>query len=141
MFSHASLNASLNAASALCLLAGYIAVRRRRIPIHRACMTAALACSLAFLISYVVYHLQVGSVRFQGQGLIRPIYFTLLLSHAILAVAIVPLVIITVRRALRRQFELHRRIARWTLPLWCYVSFTGVLVYFLLYHFYATPLP
>ena len=141
MFSHASLNASLNAASALCLLAGYIAVRRRRIPIHRACMTAALACSAAFLISYVAYHLQVGSVRFQGQGLIRPIYFTLLFSHTILAVVIVPLVIITVRRALRRQFELHRRIARWTLPLWFYVSVTGVIIYFLLYHLYATPLP
>jgi len=141
MFSHAALNASLNAASALCLLAGYIAVRRRRIPIHRACMVSALVCSAAFLVSYVIYHLQVGSVRFQGQGLIRPIYFILLFSHTILAVAIVPLVIITVRRALRRQFELHRRIARWTLPLWFYVSVTGVIIYFLLYHLYATPLP
>jgi len=141
MFSHAALNASLNAASALCLLAGYIAVRRRRIPIHRACMVSALVCSAAFLVSYVIYHLQVGSVRFQGQGLIRPIYFILLFSHTILAVAIVPLVIVTVRRALRRQFELHRRIARWTLPLWFYVSVTGVIIYFLLYHLYATPLP
>lgn len=137
MFTHATFNASLNAASALCLLSGYIAVRKRRIPIHRACMTAALVCSAAFLISYVVYHLKVGSVPFQGQGWIRPVYFTILISHVVLAVAIVPLAFITVRRALRRQFELHRRIARWTLPLWFYVSITGVLVYFLLYHLYA----
>ncbi|HLE36448.1 MAG TPA: DUF420 domain-containing protein [Candidatus Acidoferrales bacterium] len=141
MFSHATLNACLNASSALFLFAGYLAVLRRRINVHRACMVSALVCSAAFLVSYVIYHLQVGSVRFQGQGLIRPIYFTLLLSHTILAVVIVPLVIITVRRALRSQFELHRRIARWTLPLWFYVSITGVLIYFLLYHLYATPLP
>ena len=141
MFSHATLNACLNASSALFLFAGYLAVLRRRINVHRACMVSALVCSAAFLVSYVIYHLQVGSVRFQGQGLIRPIYFTLLLSHTILAVVIVPLVIITVRRALRSQFELHRRIARWTLPLWFYVSVTGVLIYFLLYHLYATPLP
>jgi len=141
MFSHATLNACLNASSALFLFAGYLAVLRRRINVHRACMVSALVCSAAFLVSYVIYHLQVGSVRFQGQGLIRPIYFTLLLSHTILAVIIVPLVIITVRRALRSQFELHRRIARWTLPLWFYVSITGVLIYFLLYHLYATPLP
>ena len=141
MFSHATLNACLNASSALFLFAGYLAVLRRRINVHRACMVSALVCSAAFLVSYVIYHLQVGSVRFQGQGLIRPIYFTLLLSHTILAVIIVPLVIITVRRALRSQFELHRRIARWTLPLWFYVSITGVLIYFLLYHPYATPLP
>ena len=141
MFSHATLNACLNASSALFLFAGYLAVLRRRINVHRACMVSALVCSAAFLVSYVIYHLQVGSVRFQGQGLIRPIYFTLLLSHTILAVVIVPLVIITVRRALRSQFELHRRIARWTLPLWFYVSITGVLIYFLLYHPYATPLP
>ena len=141
MFSHATLNACLNASSALFLFAGYLAVLRRRINVHRACMVSALVCSAAFLVSYVIYHLQVGSVRFQGQGLIRPIYFILLFSHTILAVAIVPLVIITVRRALRRQFELHRRIARWTLPLWFYVSVTGVIIYFLLYHLYATPLP
>ena len=141
MFSHATLNACLNASSALFLFDGYLAVLRRRINVHRACMVSALVCSAAFLVSYVIYHLQVGSVRFQGQGLIRPIYFTLLLSHTILAVVIVPLVIITVRRALRSQFELHRRIARWTLPLWFYVSITGVLIYFLLYHLYATPLP
>jgi len=141
MFSHATLNACLNASSALFLFAGYLAVLRRRINVHRACMVSALVCSAAFLVSYVIYHLQVGSVRFQGHGLIRPIYFILLFSHTILAVVIVPLVIITVRRALRRQFELHRRIARWTLPLWFYVSVTGVIIYFLLYHLYATPLP
>ena len=137
MFSHAALNASLNAASALFLFAGYLAVLRRRINVHRACMVSALVCSAAFLVSYVIYHFQVGSVGFKGQGWIRPVYFTILISHTILAVAIVPLVILTVRRALRSQFELHRRIARWTLPLWSFVSVPGVLIYFLLYHLYA----
>ena len=138
MFSQATLNACLNAASALFLFAGYLAVLRRRINVHRACMVSALVCSAAFLVSYVSYHLQVGSVRFQGQGNIRTVYFTLLISHTVLAVAIVPLVILTVRRALRRQFELHRRIARWTLPLWFYVSITGVIIYLMLYHVYAS---
>lgn len=138
MFSHATLNACLNATSALFLFAGYLAVRRRRINVHRACMVSALVSSAAFLVSYVIYHFQVGSVRFQGQGNIRTVYFTLLISHTILAVTIVPMVFITVRRALRQQFELHRRIARWTLPIWFYVSVTGVIIYLLLYHLYPS---
>jgi uncharacterized membrane protein YozB (DUF420 family) len=102
-------------------------------------MLLACLCSTAFLISYVVYHLQVGSVRFQGQGWIRPLYFVLLGTHTVLAVAILPMVLLTLRRALGGSFESHRRIARWTLPMWLYVSATGVAVYFLLYHLYATP--
>jgi uncharacterized membrane protein YozB (DUF420 family) len=100
-------------------------------------MTAAFLCSTVFLVSYLVYHYQVGSVRFQGHGWIRPVYFSILLSHTILAAAIVPLALITLSRALREQFDRHRRIARWTLPIWLYVSFTGVVIYFFLYHAYA----
>jgi uncharacterized membrane protein YozB (DUF420 family) len=111
-------------------------IRRRAIGAHRGFMTAALVVSCLFLTSYVIYHAQVGSVKFQGTGVIRPFYFALLLSHTILAVVIVPLVIVTLRRALRREFVRHARIARWTLPLWLYVSVTGVLVYWLLYHVY-----
>ena len=102
-------------------------------------MLLACACSTAFLVSYVLYHLRVGSVPFQGQGWIRPVYFTLLGTHTVLAVTIVPLAMITLARALRGNFERHRRIARWTLPAWLYVSATGVIVYFLLYHLYAAP--
>jgi uncharacterized membrane protein YozB (DUF420 family) len=102
-------------------------------------MLLACACSTAFLVSYVIYHLQVGSVRFQGEGWIRPVYFTLLGTHTVLAVTIVPLAVVTLARALRGNFERHRRIARWTLPAWLYVSATGVIVYFLLYHLYAAP--
>ena len=100
-------------------------------------MLLALACSTAFLVSYVIYHLQVGSVPFQGQGWIRPFYFTLLGTHTVLAVTVVPLALVTLTRALRGDFERHRRVARWTLPVWLYVSATGVIVYFLLYHLYA----
>ena len=102
-------------------------------------MLLACACSAAFLISYVIYHLQVGSVGFQGQGWIRPVYFTLLGTHTVLAVTVVPLALVSLARALRGNFERHRRIARWTLPVWLYVSATGVIVYFLLYHLYAAP--
>lgn len=139
MLSHPTLNATLNAASALCLVAGYLCIRRKLVQWHRAFMASAFLLSTAFLISYVMYHLQVGSVRFQGQGWIRPVYFTLLLTHIVLAAAILPLALITVTRALREQFDRHRRIARWTLPLWLYVSVTGVLIYWLLYHAYAGP--
>ncbi len=139
MLSHPALNATLNAASALCLVAGYLCIRRKLVQWHRAFMASAFLLSTAFLISYVMYHLQVGSVRFQGQGWIRPVYFTLLLTHIVLAAAILPLALITVTRALREQFDRHRRIARWTLPLWLYVSVTGVLIYWLLYHAYAGP--
>ena len=129
----------LNASSAAFLLFGYFFIRSRRIQAHKACMLGAFACSSAFLVSYVLYHLQVGSVRFQGQGWIRPVYFTLLGTHTVLAATVVPLALVTLARSLRGNFEAHRRIARWTLPVWLYVSVTGVIVYFMLYHLYAAP--
>jgi putative membrane protein len=128
-----SLNAALNSASALLLLSGYVFIRNGRIAAHRRCMLAAFATSALFLISYLIYHYHVGSVAFTGQGWIRRVYFTILISHTILAVAIVPLVLITLSRALRSRFDQHKRIARWTLPLWFYVSVTGVIVYWMLY--------
>jgi len=128
-----AVNASLNAASASFLLAGWLLVRAGRRTAHRNCMLAALACSTLFLASYLVYHFHVGSVRFTGQGAIRAVYFAILTSHTILAVAIVPLVATTVVRAWRARFEAHRRIARVTLPLWAYVSVTGVAIYWMLY--------
>jgi uncharacterized membrane protein YozB (DUF420 family) len=131
------LNAALNAASGLLLLAGLYFIWRGRVAAHRACMLSALAVSGLFLISYVVYHAQYGSVKFQGQGLARPVYFFILVTHVILAAAIVPLVFVTARRALRADFARHRKIARWTYPLWLYVSVTGVVVYWMLYHAYA----
>ena len=96
-------------------------------------MLAAFACSMLFLISYLIYHYQVGSVGFKGQGWLRPVYFTILISHTILAAAVPPLALITLARALRERFDAHRRIARWTLPIWLYVSVTGVVVYLMLY--------
>jgi uncharacterized membrane protein YozB (DUF420 family) len=137
MFSHAALNASLNGTSAILLASGYTAIRSGKIAVHKAFMIAAFAVSSVFLVSYVVYHVRVGSVHFQGQGWIRPVYFVLLGSHTVLAVVIVPMILITLRRAWLEQFDRHRLIARWTLPLWFYVSVTGVIVYFLLYHLYA----
>jgi uncharacterized membrane protein YozB (DUF420 family) len=128
-----ALNAVLNTTCALLLLAGWTLVRRGRRDAHRAAMLAALAVSAAFLASYLVYHSQVGSVRFQGQGLVRTAYFALLSSHTLLAAAIVPLVAITVVRALRGRFAAHRALARWTLPLWLWVSVSGVAVYWMLY--------
>lgn len=139
MLSQAALNASLNATSAILLSTGYLMIRRGRILAHKSCMGLAFASSTVFLVSYVLYHAKVGSVPFRGQGWIRPVYFTLLASHTVLAAAIVPLAVITLSRALREQFDRHKRIARWTLPLWLYVSVTGVVVYFLLYHLYAAP--
>jgi uncharacterized membrane protein YozB (DUF420 family) len=128
-----ALNACLNATSAVLLSCGWIAIRRRRIALHRGFMVAALAMSAAFLTSYLIYHAQVGSVRYQGQGWMRSVYFAILISHTILAAAILPLVIVTVRRAVRREFLRHRAIARWTLPIWAYVSVTGVVIYWMLY--------
>lgn len=139
MFSHPALNAALNACSAVLIGTGYALIRRRRILAHKTCMVTAVVVSTAFLVSYVIYHARVGSVPFRGQGWIRPVYFTLLASHTLLAAVIVPLVLITLRRALRAQFDRHQRIARWTLPLWFYVSVTGVIIYFLLYHLYGPP--
>ena len=129
-----TLNAILNATSAVCVVSGFLFIRRGRINAHRACMIAALIASALFLVSYLYYHAQVGSVPFQGQGWIRPVYFTILISHTVLAVVIVPLVLVTLTRALRGRFDRHKQIARWTFPLWLYVSITGVIVYLLLYH-------
>ena len=128
-----TLNAVLNAASAFLLVAGWALVRRGRRDAHRLAMLGALATSAAFLASYLVYHFEVGSVRFTGQGAIRAVYFAVLLSHTVLAAAIVPLVLVTVARALRGRFEAHRALARWTLPLWLWVSASGVVVYWMLY--------
>jgi len=133
----ASLNASLNAGSGLALLAGLGFVRRGKIPAHRASMLVATGASLAFLVSYVTYHLRVGSVHFAGTGWSRPAYFSVLLSHTVLAVVNVGFVAVTLTRALRGRFELHRRIAPYTWWIWMYVSVTGVLVYFMLYHWFA----
>ena len=128
-----ALNASLDAAAALLLIAGWIFARRGDVRRHRACMTMALAASAAFLTSYVIYHSHTGSRPFTRIGPIRPIYFTLLFTHVVLAAAIVPLVLMTVTHALRGRVERHRALARWTLPLWLYVSVTGVVVYWMLY--------
>ena len=128
-----TLNAALNSLSAVFLFAGYLFIRAKNREAHRRCMLAAFACSILFLISYLVYHFQVGSVGFKGQGWIRPVYFTILITHTILAIAVVPLALITLVRALRERFDAHRRIARWTLPIWLYVSVTGVVVYLMLY--------
>ena len=127
-------NALLNGTSATFLSAGYYFVRRKNISAHRRCMILALCSSLLFLISYLTYHYQVGSVRYQRGGWIRLVYFSILLTHTVLAAAIVPLVLVTVTRALKGRYESHRRIARWTLPLWVYVSVTGVIIYWMLYH-------
>lgn len=137
MFSQAAINASLNCTSAILLACGYAAIRNGKMKVHKAFMISAFGVSTAFLISYVIYHIRVGHVAFQGQGWIRPVYFTLLLSHTILAIVIVPLILITLRRAWLEKFDKHRLIARWTLPLWFYVSVTGVVVYLLLYQIYA----
>ena len=128
-----AVNATLNAISAVLLAAGYTFIRARRIEQHRRCMIAAFATSTLFLVCYVVYHAQVGSVRFTRQGLVRPIYFTILITHVTLAAAVLPLAILTLSRGLRARYPQHVRIARWTLPIWLYVSVTGVLVYVLLY--------
>jgi uncharacterized membrane protein YozB (DUF420 family) len=132
------LNASLNASSFLLLTSGYFFIRRGRVSAHRRCQLLALTASILFLISYVVYHQHHGTTRFTGQGLARPIYFTILTTHTILAALIVPFVIITLWRAWRGDFAKHRAIARWTLPMWLYVSVTGVLVYVMLYHLYPS---
>ncbi len=134
------LNASLNALSGIFLLGGYINIRRRRIPVHRRFMLAACVTSLLFLVSYVTYHaLRHGVVtRFQGTGAIRSLYFFILTSHTILAVVILPLAIVTVFNGLKMRVPQHRRVAVWTFPLWMYVSVTGVLVYFFLYHWFPS---
>jgi uncharacterized membrane protein YozB (DUF420 family) len=132
-----ALNATLNGSSAVLLLIGRWFIGRGRISIHRAFMIAALVTSSVFLLSYLYYHAHVGSVHFQGQGWSRPVYFTILISHTILAAVVVPMVIITLSRALRERFDRHRAIARWTFPVWMYVSVTGVIIYVMLYHLFA----
>jgi putative membrane protein len=128
-----AMNAWLNGTSAVLLLAGYVSVRSRRVRAHRACMMGAFAVSVLFLLSYVAYHYGFGSRRFEGQGWIRLVYFPLLVSHIVLAAGIVPLALVTIFRAWRGEFSRHRHLARWTLPLWLYVSVTGVVVYWMLY--------
>ncbi len=130
------LNAVLNATSAVLLLAGFRFIRLGRIQTHRNCQVTAVLTSTLFLISYLTYHYYHGATRFAGQGIVRPLYFTILITHTILAVVIVPLIIVTLYRAVRGDFIRHRRIARWTLPLWLYVSVTGVVVYLMLYQIY-----
>src|SRR2546429_7523958 len=133
------LNAALNTTSALLLLAGFRFIRLGRIQSHRNCQVTAVISSTLFLISYLTYHYYHGASRFAGQGIVRPVYFTILITHTILAIVIVPLILVTLYRATRGDFIRHRRIARWTLPLWLYVSVTGVIVYLMLYHIYPSP--
>ncbi len=126
-------NAVLNGVSAILLLAGFASILKRKVSAHKACMVSAFVVSTAFLVSYLYYHAHVGVVRFQHTGWIRPVYFSILLSHTVLAAAIVPLVLMTLGRALKSRYKEHRRIAVWTLPMWLYVSITGVVVYWMLY--------
>jgi putative membrane protein len=128
-----ALNATLNAAAAVLLVTGFLLIRRRRWIAHRNVMLAALACSTVFLTSYLVYHAHVGSVHFPGTGVWRTIYFSVLITHTLLAATVPVLALITLNRALRKRFDRHRQIARWTLPIWLYVSVTGVVVYWMLY--------
>jgi putative membrane protein len=128
-----AINATLNALSGVLLLAGYALIRSRRIEYHRLCMIAAFVTSSLFLLCYITYHAQVGSVRFTRQGFVRPLYFTILVTHVALAAAVPPLALVTLSRGLKARYPQHVRLARWTLPIWLYVSVTGVLVYVLLY--------
>jgi uncharacterized membrane protein YozB (DUF420 family) len=128
-----AVNASLNALAAVLLVVGWVLIRNQRRTAHRNVMIAALTCSVLFLVSYLYYHAQVGSVRFQGTGPARTFYFTILLTHTILAAAVPILAVLTVWRAYRQRWDPHVRIARWTLPIWLYVSVTGVIVYWMLY--------
>jgi uncharacterized membrane protein YozB (DUF420 family) len=131
-----AVNATLNGTSAVLLITAHRMIKRGRVATHRAIMLAAVGTSSLFLISYLNYHAHVGSVRFQGHGWWRPVYFSILISHTILAATIVPLVIVTLTLALRGRFDRHRAIARWTYPIWLYVSVTGVVIYVMLYHIF-----
>jgi uncharacterized membrane protein YozB (DUF420 family) len=128
-----ALNAALNATATVLLVTGWALIRAKRVEQHRLCMLAAVAVSALFLASYLTYHYQVGSVPFTRQGIVRPIYFTILLTHVVLAFVTLPLAIVTLTRGLNGRVAQHRAIARWTMPIWLYVSVTGVLVYVLLY--------
>ncbi|MFN3477467.1 MAG: DUF420 domain-containing protein [Candidatus Methylomirabilales bacterium] len=128
-----AVNASLNGTSALLLFVGYLCIRRKKVTAHKVCMGSAFATSVLFLISYLTYHYHMGSIPFGGTGFIRAAYFSILISHTILAAAMVPLALITLSRALKGRFSQHVRMARFTLPLWLYVSVTGVVIYWMLY--------
>ena len=132
-----TLNALLNLTSTVLLVSGYVMVRRRRLHAHKRCMIGALVSSALFLTSYITYHVQTGSTAFEGDGIVRVVYFVILIPHVILAAAIVPLVIYLATQALKGNFGKHKRVARWTLPLWLYVSVTGVVIYWMLYHYPA----
>ena len=131
-----TLNAALNLTAAILLLGGYVSIRARRITIHRRFMLGAFSASMLFLVSYVTYHAQAGSRPFPGQGPVRLVYFVILITHVVLAAVIVPLALVTLRRGLARADSAHRRLARWTWPIWMYVSITGVVIYVMLYHLY-----
>lgn len=131
-----AVNATLNGLAAVCLTAGFVFIRQGNRAAHRNCMLTALLLSVLFLICYITYHLKAGRTVFQNPAWFRPIYLTLLLTHTVLAVTIVPMIIITASRALRERFDAHKKIARWTWPLWMYVSVTGVIIYLLLYQIF-----
>ncbi len=132
------INASLNTLTTLLLLAGWLFISRQQKRAHIICMASALSTSAAFLACYLYYHYTVGSVKFTAQGPVRTVYFAILISHTVLAMAVVPMVLATVIPALRRRWDKHKRIARWTLPVWLYVSVTGVLVYLMLYQWFPS---
>lgn len=131
------LNAGLNGASAVLLTTGRVLIRQKKVRLHRACMITAVATSSLFLISYLYYHAHVRSVHFPGTGWVRPLYFTILISHTLLAAVVVPLVVLSLNYGLSSRFDRHRRLARWTFPIWLYVSVTGVVVYIMLYQIYG----
>ncbi|MGC2695347.1 MAG: DUF420 domain-containing protein [Candidatus Angelobacter sp.] len=131
------LNATLNGTSAILIGTGRALIGRKKVHLHRACMIAAVTTSSVFLVSYLYYHAHVGSVPFPGQGWVRPLYFAILISHTLLAAAVVPLVLLSLNYGLRSRFDRHRRISRWTFPVWLYVSITGVVVYIMLYQIYG----
>jgi len=141
IYSLAPLNAILNSTATILLLAGFYFIKHRNIRAHRICMISAVCVSAAFLTSYLIFHYEVGDILFTGQGWIRPVYFAILIPHVTLAVTVLPLALTTLYFGLRSQFTKHRRIARWTWPLWMYVSVTGVIVYLMLYQLYTPNLP
>lgn len=134
-----AVNAGLNATTFVLLATGLAFIKRGKVGAHKACMLGAVAVGIVFLTSYLIYHFNVGATKFQHQGWIRPTYFSILISHTILAVANVPLIVMTLRRAFKGQFERHKRIAKWTIGIWFYVSVTGILVYFILYQWFPAP--
>lgn len=131
-----ALNAALNGTAGILLAIGYYYIRQGNMSAHKKLMISAFVVSAIFLVSYLIYHAQAGSTKFLGTGFIRPVYFTILISHIILAAAIVPMAIITMYRGLKARYDKHKKIARWTLPIWLYVSVTGVIIYVMLYHLY-----